>query len=72
MQRQNRVPLWFKLLYSLLCAILIPIYTYDYGLTTFLYFCDVALLTTLVAVWLESPCWRQPPPWESCSLNFSG
>jgi hypothetical protein len=47
--------MWFKLLYSAMCAVLIPIYLRDYGPTNFLYFCDVALVTTLIALWLESP-----------------
>ena len=32
----------------------VPVVTLAYGLTNFLYFCDVALLMTLVAVWCES------------------
>ena len=36
-------------------AVLIPVYLYHYGPTNFLYFCDVAILMTLVAVWIESP-----------------
>ena len=49
------IPLWFKLAYSAFCAVLVPTYLMAYGPTNFLYFCDVALLTTLAAVWLESP-----------------
>src|SRR5215475_6038915 len=51
----KQIPLWFKLIYTAFCAVLIPVYVRDYGPTNFLYFCDVALLTTLVAIWLESP-----------------
>ena len=51
----KKIPLWFKLFYSAFCAVLIPIYLRDYGWTNFLYFCDIALLATLVAIWLESP-----------------
>jgi hypothetical protein len=36
-------------------AVLVPVYWKNYGPTNFLYFCDVALLITLVAVWIESP-----------------
>jgi len=36
-------------------ALLVPSYTYFYGPTNFLYFCDVALFVTLAAMWLESP-----------------
>jgi hypothetical protein len=48
------IPLWVKLLYSAFVAVLIPHYLRAYGPTNFLYFCDVALLLTLVAVWVES------------------
>jgi hypothetical protein len=51
----NRVPLWIKLAYTAFMAVLIPVYWANYGPTNFLYFCDVALLITLVAVWIESP-----------------
>lgn len=49
------VPLWFKLAYSAFMAVLIPVYWYYYGPTNFLYFCDVALILTLIGVWIESP-----------------
>jgi hypothetical protein len=55
MPSQPRIPLWFKLLYTGFCAVLVPTYMHAYGPTNFLYFCDTALLTTLVAIWLESP-----------------
>jgi hypothetical protein len=51
----NRVPLWVKLAYTAFMAVLVPVYWANYGPTNFLYFCDVALLITLVAVWVESP-----------------
>jgi hypothetical protein len=50
----NRLPLWLKLLYTAYVAVLVPVYWLNYGPTNFLYFCDVALLMTLAAVWLES------------------
>jgi hypothetical protein len=52
---RSRLPLWFKLAYSAFMAVLDPVYWHYYGPTNFLYFCDVALLVTLVGVWLESP-----------------
>ncbi len=55
------IPLWFKLAYSAFCAVLVPTYLMAYGPTNFLYFCDVALLTTLAAVWLESPLLASAP-----------
>ena len=57
----NRLPLAFKLAYTAFMAVLVPVYWYYYGPTNFLYFCDVALLTTLVAVWLESPLLASAP-----------
>ncbi len=51
----NRVPLWVKLPYTAFMAVLVPVYWTNYGPTNFLYFCDVALLITLVGVWIESP-----------------
>ena len=47
--------LWLKLAYTAFMAVLMPVYWYYYGPTNFLYFCDVALILTLVGIWLESP-----------------
>jgi len=55
------IPLWFKLAYTAFCAVLVPTYLVAYGPTNFLYFCDVALLTTLAAVWLESQLLASAP-----------
>jgi hypothetical protein len=52
---QHRLPLWFKLAYSMFMSVLIPVYWHYYGPTNFLYFCDVALIVTLVGIWIESP-----------------
>ena len=49
------LPLWFKLAYSAFMAVLIPVYWTYYGPTNFLYFCDMALILTLVGIWIESP-----------------
>ena len=46
-----RPSLWVTLPYTLFLAILVPIYLRDYGPTNFLYFCDVALLLTLISLW---------------------
>ncbi len=51
----NRLTLWLKLAYTAFMALLVPVYWAKYGPTNFLYFCDVALLITLVGLWLESP-----------------
>jgi hypothetical protein len=50
-----RVPLWLKLVYTAFMAVLVPVYLYYYGWTNFLYFCDVALVLTLIGIWKESP-----------------
>src|SRR5262245_11884322 len=49
----SRIPLWLKVLYTAFVAVLVPVYLYYYGWTNFLYFCDVALILTLVAIWKE-------------------
>ena len=49
------IPMAVKLLLTMYVATLVPIYLEAYGPTNFLFFCDMALLLTLVAVWRESP-----------------
>ncbi len=48
------IPLWIKLAYTGFVMILVPYYLHAYGPTNFLYFCDVALLLTTVALWSEN------------------
>jgi hypothetical protein len=50
-----RIPLWLKVAYTLFTAVLLPVYWFEYGPLNYLWFCDVALLVTLVALWTESP-----------------
>ncbi len=57
----RQIPLWVKLLYTGFVAILVPYYWHAYGPTNFLYFCDVALFMTLVAVWGENAIWASMP-----------
>ena len=59
--RPRRIPLWVKLAYTLFVGTLVPIYLRDYGPTNFLYYCDVALLMTLVAIWREDSLWASMP-----------
>ncbi|HEY2137989.1 MAG TPA: hypothetical protein VGH49_19035 [Xanthobacteraceae bacterium] len=54
-QVPNRLPLWLKLAFTAFMVVLVPTYWANYGPTNFLYFCDVALLITLVGIWIESP-----------------
>lgn len=49
-----RIPLALKVAYSAFMAVLVPVYWHYYGPTNFLYFCDVALLLTLIAIWPEN------------------
>jgi hypothetical protein len=50
-----RIPLGVKVIYSVFVAVLVPCYWVTYGPWNFLYFCDIALLATAVAIWIESP-----------------
>ena len=52
---RHRIPTWLKVAYSSFVAILVPCYWVAYTPWNFLYFCDVALLVTGVAIWMESP-----------------
>jgi hypothetical protein len=55
----RHIPLWLKLAYTAFMAVLVPVYLRNYGPTNFLYFCDlaliIALIITLVGIWIESP-----------------
>jgi len=50
----SRVPLALKLAYTGYLAVLIPVYWHYYGPTNFLYFCDLALILTLIGIWPEN------------------
>lgn len=56
-----RIPLWVKLAYTGFVCVLVPHYLRAYGPTNFLYFCDVALLMALIAVWREDALWASMP-----------
>ena len=52
----RKLPLWLKITYALFVCVLVPSYWYHYGFAdSFLWISSLALLVTLVAVWLESP-----------------
>ena len=59
--REPRLPLWLKVAYTAFVVVLVPIYWVNYGPANFLYFCDLALLVTLAAIWLESPLLASMP-----------
>ena len=48
------LPLWLKIAYTLFVLVLIPIYLKHWGAGNFLWFSDIALFGTLLALWLES------------------
>ena len=53
-QAAARVPLTLKIAHSAFMAVLVPVYWHYYGPTNFLYFCDTALILTLIAIWPEN------------------
>jgi hypothetical protein len=54
MRRQvGRIPLWIKIVYTAFVVVLVPVYAAHHGVGNFLWFSNVALLTTAVAIWLE-------------------
>ncbi len=48
-----RIPLWVKLAFTAFMAVMVPTYLTRYGLLNFLWFCDIAMLLTLVVLWRE-------------------
>ncbi|MDR7039911.1 hypothetical protein J2X36_004689 [Methylobacterium sp. BE186] len=54
-RRGSRIPAPVKIAYTLFAAVMLPVYLQAYGPTNLLYFCDQAVLLTLVGLWLESP-----------------
>jgi len=54
MRKTNRIPLLLKLAYTAFVAVMVLWYWYCYGPQSFLYFCDVAILVTLVGIWTEN------------------
>jgi hypothetical protein len=51
----GEIPLWIKVAYTLIVAVIVPVYLAYYGPANFLWFSDIALIVTGVALWLESP-----------------
>jgi hypothetical protein len=52
--RSGRIPLLLKICYTIFMMILVPVWWVHYGPKNFLWFSDIALLTMLVALWLEN------------------
>jgi hypothetical protein len=53
-ERRERIPLAVKLAFTAVMAVLVPVYASTYGVSNFLYFCDIALFLTLVGLWREN------------------
>lgn len=51
----DQIHLGIKLGYTLFLLVLVPVYWAHYGPRNFLWFSDIALLTTGATLWLESP-----------------
>ena len=51
----HKIPLAAKVIITAFLAVLVPVYWHSYGPTNFLWFCDAALILTVVGLWLESP-----------------
>lgn len=49
------IPFWIKIAYTGLLAVVLPVYAKCYGWRNFLWFSDIALIATGIALWLESP-----------------
>ena len=52
--QKHRIPLAAKVASAAFMAVLMPIYLKTYGSTNFLWFCDAALILTMVGIWLEN------------------
>ena len=50
----SEIPLWVKLAYTAFLGLLVPVYWRKYGPANFLWFSDIALIGTAIALWVES------------------
>src|SRR2546423_2963725 len=48
------IPLWVKVVYTVFVCVVVWVYAREYGPGNFLWFSDMALLVTVVALWMES------------------
>jgi hypothetical protein len=51
----RRLPLWLKIAWTVWVVVWIPLYYRQWGFSTFLWFCDIANLGILAALWTERP-----------------
>ena len=52
--RHNDISLWIKLPYTVLALIILPVYWYEYGVTNFLWFSDIAFFVMVPALWFKN------------------
>ena len=57
----DSVPYAIKIGFTAFMLVMVPCYWYTYGLTNFLFYCDLALFFTLAAVWTGNPLWASMP-----------
>src|SRR5438093_6151392 len=50
----DEIALWIKLAYTAQLAVILPVYSVAWGWRNFLWFSDIALITTGIALWLDS------------------
>jgi len=48
------IPLWVKIAYTVIVLVTVAVYLFQYPLGNFLWFSDIALIATAIALWLES------------------
>lgn len=53
-EQDQRIPLWLKVAYTLMVAVIIPVYWHTLGPTNFLWFSDIALILMVPALWWEN------------------
>ncbi len=51
---EDNLPLWIKLSYTGMVAVILPVYAVHYGWRNYLWFSDIALVTTATALWFEN------------------
>jgi len=51
----RRLPLWLEIAWTVWVVVWIPLYYRQWGFSTFLWFCDIANLVILGALWTERP-----------------
>ena len=50
----HEIDLWIKIAYTAMLAVIVPVYAVSWGWRNFLWFSDITLIGTGVALWIES------------------